>query len=291
MEPKLILVEGLPGAGKTTVARKLKKQLEEQGRSVKYYEVKGRHPTDMAWQAYLTKEEYHQFIAECLNLWMMSKQSISDDELIRRIEEQSWCEGGHVTMAYQKIHFPEDIYGKLTKKLVDKEINRGKVSFEQYRKIHLEKWNKFGQDMMVKNETAIFESSFLQDHIFEILCSYELSDIKIVDYIMELAEAVKYLNPWIAYVRTENIGTLISNTARERANPVDSEKDWFSQIEQWTRNTKFGMKNHLSGRKGVLRLLEERQRLDYLLLDKVGLPVKKFVLEKTDKIVGLELAP
>ena len=48
MEPRLILVEGLPGAGKTAVAERMKQQLEQQGKNVVYYEPKYTHPVDMA---------------------------------------------------------------------------------------------------------------------------------------------------------------------------------------------------------------------------------------------------
>lgn len=273
MEPKLILIEGLPGAGKTTVAKQTKKELEDKGNLVDYYDGKSINPADMAWQAYLTKEEYHQFVAECLTLWMDSEQSITDDELIRRIEEQSFNENGHVTIAYRNINFPDEGYWNLTKQLLDKEIYGGRVSFERFRVIHLQRWGKFAQDMQMKKKTVIFESSFLQNHIFEILNSYDISDEKILDYIMELAHTVMFLSPKILYVKTPNIGKLVSNNAKERANPVDFERDWFTQMEYWTRNTRYGIKNHLSGRKGIIRLLEERQRLDYMILDKVGIPV------------------
>ena len=48
MKNKLILVEGIPGAGKTTTARKIRDELISQGQNVVLYEEGMSHPADMA---------------------------------------------------------------------------------------------------------------------------------------------------------------------------------------------------------------------------------------------------
>ncbi|WP_291569267.1 zeta toxin family protein [Clostridium sp. UBA4548] len=50
MENKLILVEGIPGAGKTTTARIIKERLISEGKNVILYEEGMSHPADMAWK-------------------------------------------------------------------------------------------------------------------------------------------------------------------------------------------------------------------------------------------------
>ena len=59
MNSRLILVEGIPGVGKTTTARKIKAKLIEEGKDVILYEEVMSHPADMAWNAYLKEEEYN----------------------------------------------------------------------------------------------------------------------------------------------------------------------------------------------------------------------------------------
>lgn len=85
MNSRLILVEGIPGAGKTTIARKIKEKLIEEGKDVILYEEGVSHPADMAWNAYLKKEEYDDFIMKCSEMWERSKKSISKEELIPSI--------------------------------------------------------------------------------------------------------------------------------------------------------------------------------------------------------------
>lgn len=50
MNSRLILVEGIPGAGKTTTARKIKEKLIDEGKEAILYEEGMSHPADMAWE-------------------------------------------------------------------------------------------------------------------------------------------------------------------------------------------------------------------------------------------------
>ena len=62
MNSRLILVEGIPGAGKTTTARKIKEKLIDEGKEAILYEEGMSHPADMAWNACLKEDEYNDFI-------------------------------------------------------------------------------------------------------------------------------------------------------------------------------------------------------------------------------------
>lgn len=65
MNSRLILVEGIPGAGKTTTARKIKEKLIDEGKEAIFYEEGMSHPADMAWNACLKEDEYNDFIKKC----------------------------------------------------------------------------------------------------------------------------------------------------------------------------------------------------------------------------------
>ena len=273
MEAKLIMVEGLPGAGKTTVAKRIKKQMEDDGKKVILYGEKSNNPADMAWQAYLTKEEYHSFVADCLDVWLKSNQSISDEELIRRIEAQSQLENGHVAIAYRSIDFPAPEYQVLASKLESKEIYRNGLPFDEFRELHLERWGRFAHNMQLRKETVIFEANFLQNTIFELMFYRGMSDEQILDYLMELADTVKFLEPRFLYVMTQNIESMVDKIAKERALPPDSGRDWYTNFVNWVPATMFGKQHNLSGRKGLIEVLKERQRMDYLVLRKIGIPI------------------
>ena len=57
-EKKLWLIEGIPGSGKSTAARKLGQTLHAQA-----YNEAELHPCDLAWHAVLSRAELDAFIA------------------------------------------------------------------------------------------------------------------------------------------------------------------------------------------------------------------------------------
>ena len=60
MRNRLILLEGLPGTGKSTNSFKLYEQLSLNGKKVDWiHEVSGPHPVLFFTESCMTKEEYH----------------------------------------------------------------------------------------------------------------------------------------------------------------------------------------------------------------------------------------
>ena len=64
MKNRLILVEGIPGSGKSTISKKIRDFLVSKGLDVVLYNEGDLHPTDMAWNALLSKEEYDNVIKD-----------------------------------------------------------------------------------------------------------------------------------------------------------------------------------------------------------------------------------
>lgn len=64
MQHRLILVEGIPGSGKTTLANKIKDYLENKGLTAVLFNEGDAHPADLSWQAYLTTDEYNQLLLD-----------------------------------------------------------------------------------------------------------------------------------------------------------------------------------------------------------------------------------
>lgn len=275
MQHKLILIEGIPGAGKTTTARKMKKDLTEQGFHVNIYEEGMSHPADISWQAVLSKQEYEEFIHECLKLWKSSVKSITSEELVNRIDEQVRLEEDYALLAYTKIRFPEDRYWSLIGKVASKEMCDGRSSLFDFKKIHLKRWSNFAQKARELDEVNVFECAFLQNHIFELMGVYEKSDEEILCYLSELIETVKDLNPKIVYIKPDSVEAVIRKAADERKAPNTSRKDWIDEISGWVSNSNYGMHHNLQGKAGVIEFCSERLRLDQYMLRHLGIPVQE----------------
>lgn len=273
MNSRLILVEGIPGAGKTTTARKIKEKLIDEGKEAILYEEGMSHPADMAWNACLKEDEYNDFIKKCSEMWEGSKKSISKEELISRIQRQTRIEDNNVILAYTKIDFPEDCYWSLIGDVASKEICDGRKSLDEFRDIHLRRWSKFAEQALLNDNIYIFECAFLQNHIFELLGVYEKSDEEIYLYLKSLLETVKSLSPSIVYIEPSSVEDIIIQAANERKSPEGSRPDWIDEVANWVSNMNFGKSHNLKGIGGVFYFCKERLRIDKLMIEKLNVPV------------------
>ena len=273
MNSRLILVEGIPGAGKTTTARKIKEKLIDEGKEAILYEEGMSHPADMAWNACLKEDEYNDFIKKCSEMWEGSKKSISKEELISRIQRQTRIEDNNVILAYTKIDFPEDCYWSLIGDVASKEICDGRKSLDEFRDIHLRRWSKFAEQALLNDNIYIFECAFLQNHIFELLGVYEKSDEEIYLYLKSLLETVKSLSPSIVYIEPSSVEDIIIQAANERKSPEGSGPDWIDEVANWVSNVNFGKSHNLKGIEGVFYFCKERLRIDKLMIEKLNVPV------------------
>ncbi len=273
MNSRLILVEGIPGAGKTTTARKIKEKLIDEGKEAILYEEGMSHPADMAWNACLKEDEYNDFIKKCSEMWEGSKKSISKEELISRIQRQTRIEDNNVILAYTKIDFPEDCYLSLIGDVASKEICDGRKSLDEFRDIHLRRWSKFAEQALLNDNIYIFECAFLQNHIFELLGVYEKSDEEIYLYLKSLLETVKSLSPSIVYIEPSSVEDIIIQAANESKSPEGSRPDWIDEVANWVSNMNFGKSHNLKGIEGVFYFCKERLRIDKLMIEKLNVPV------------------
>lgn len=273
MNSRLILVEGIPGAGKTTTARKIKEKLIDEGKEAILYEEGMSHPADMAWNACLKEDEYNDFIKKCSEMWEGSKKSISKEELISRIQRQTRIEDNNVILAYTKIDFPEDCYWSLIGDVASREICDGRKSLDEFRDIHLRRWSKFAEQALLNDNIYIFECAFLQNHIFELLGVYEKSDEEIYLYLKSLLETVKSLSPSIVYIEPSSVEDIIIQAANERKSPEGSRPDWIDEVANWVSNMNFGKSHNLKGIEGVFYFCKERLRIDKLMIEKLNVSV------------------
>lgn len=273
MNSRLILVEGIPGAGKTTTARKIKEKLIDEGKEAILYEEGMSHPADMAWNACLKEDEYNDFIKKCSEMWEGSKKSISKEELISRIQRQTRIEDNNVILAYTKIDFPEDCYWSLIGDVASKEICDGRKSLDEFRDIHLRRWSKFAEQALLNDNIYIFECAFLQNHIFELLGVYEKSDEEIYLYLKSLLETVKSLSPSIVYIEPSSVEDIIIQAANESKSPEGSRPDWIDEVANWVSNMNFGKSHNLKGIEGVFYFCKEGLRIDKLMIEKLNVPV------------------
>jgi hypothetical protein len=267
----LILIEGIPGSGKSTTARKLEEVLKARAKTVFCFQEGDLHPCDLAWHACVPIDVYE----ELLNTYPEKKVALTK---FTAIDET------YAYVAYGKLDLLPD--HPLFIKLKSYEPYGGKVSLEHFKALHFARWKKFARE---KDAVYIFECAYLQNHVVELMLMYEQSDSYIVSYMKELIETVRPLNLFLIYLCPKDVEWIISNAANERK--TDYPKiwnNWIDDVIAYFENSNYAKTNKLTGYANVIEFFKKRQRLELDIIKQ--LPIRTLVhnVEIDFKQVGLE---
>lgn len=185
MNYKLILIEGLPGTGKTTLSEKIFKLLTEQGVQTELLlEESKKNPSNFFNITGIPKNYFKGFLNE---IPVLTK-----------------------TKNYVFLNL-EDYKGEFTSQLqrydVGNEFNKF-ISVQEYARCTLEWWQNWVQEN-TNESVIILDSAFMQCPINEMIFR-KASDSEIKAYIQAISKIIKSLNPVCIYLRRENAEISIS---------------------------------------------------------------------------------
>lgn len=188
---RLILLEGLPGTGKTTNSYKLYEQLVRNGRDVRWlHEVSQPHPTLFFSEACLTKEEYRRFIekypeaAEMLSgIAEIRATTVGIDYLTaaRRLPGQENAAWYQQLLQYDVMGFP----------------------LERYELVAHEKWEAFARAALRDDAIIILDGSIFQYQIFTYLLN-GAEYPRLAGFVHDIMNMLRPLCPALIYLYREN---------------------------------------------------------------------------------------
>ena len=180
MDYRLILVEGLPGMGKTTLSEKIYKLLSEQGiKTELLLEGNARIPSNFCNIAGVPKGDFTDCIEESI---IAIKKT--DNYIFVNL---SGCS--------------EETAKQLQRYDVGDEFNKF-ISAQEYSRCTLEWWQNWASNISL-DTVLILDSAFMQCPINEMIFR-KASNIEVEAYIRAIAEIIKSLNPVCIYLRREN---------------------------------------------------------------------------------------
>ena len=249
---KLIIIEGIPGSGKTTTAKLIEEHYRTQGKKVIKYQEGDLHPVDLAWCAVMTKEEYDHALETCAEVADTIKQHTkkSDDQYI---------------VAYTHIGLPMKD-PRISELFASREVYGGRVDKEAFLRIHRKLWNDFFQSTH-EEDIAIFECAYLQNHVVELMLIYNCSDNTIVNEVSTLIPNSNTIEVELIYLDCDNVKETIDRVAIQRVSSDKSKwDDWIDLVLKYIKDSEYGKVNHCDSLEDVYAFFEKRIALEHQIM-------------------------
>ncbi|MHB8129718.1 MAG: P-loop NTPase family protein [Mobilitalea sp.] len=260
---RLVLIEGIPGSGKTTISKKIAGYLSSTNRKTNFFEEGDSHPADLAWCACIPFEQFDDIVIDYPAYESLMRQNMYQEE-------------GYMVVAYTR--FPiED--ASFYQRMESYEVYDNRVGLETFVDLHKKKWTSFSKQAMAVDEFTVFECAFLQNHINELLLFHCSSEKEIEDYLLELIHTVKGLNPVMVYLNQPNVYETIRRVSDARFNEK-GEKDWMERVIPYLENSPYGKLHKQKGFEGMVAYFEERKRIELAVIKK--LPIETHIIDNPD---------
>jgi predicted kinase len=261
MKTKLIMVEGIPGSGKSTFAQKIAEYFRNKGIQVNVYNEGQAHPADLAWSACVPLDSLHSLLMKYR-------------ELDSEIRKNMCIDGNYAIIAYTQVR--TDNRG-FYKELENYEVYDNRVPFDVFCDLHYKRWGAFGKQAAENDMLNIFECAFFQNHINELQNFQLASKADIERHLNKLLSYVLSLSPVLIYLSQPDVRETIERIAKER---VSGHGNWIDMAVAYVENTPYGKMNNLRGIDGLIRCIEARKQteLDFLR----SLPIHTVVVENDD---------
>ncbi|UVI32922.1 hypothetical protein [Paenibacillus spongiae] len=244
MSSKLVLIEGLPGFGKTTTAQLVHEILTEMNiKSQLFLEGNLDHPADYEGVAFFNKNEFdallgtHEKVKDLLNNLMIKQ-------------------GRDYFLEYRKIKneygsaFPDE----LLQEVVQHDIYE--LSLDQNRRLVTERWKKFVERALHGAETFVFDCCFIQNPVTMGMIKYDAKKEDVIRYVFELAAIVERLNPLLIYVDQNDLSHSFRKAVKERP------PEWSEGFIEYYTSQGYGKKQNYKGLEGTLQVLQARKKLE-----------------------------
>lgn len=260
-ETKLILVEGLPGSGKTTTAVFVANWLQEHGwNTAVYLEGDLHHPADFESVACLDGSEYRDLLARFpAEAAFLQSQVIQDEEdcfFHYRALQQS-----HPHLAETLIHA-----------LAQHEIYELPIS--KFQQLLRQRWQRFTEMAAASETIFIFECCFLQNPLTMLLGRHDEPVDAAESFILELAEVVRELRPCLVYLHPGEVRDTLTKIAGERPSA------WLDFVIAYHTQQGHGKIMSWQGFDGLVQFYEMRQAIELSLLPR--LPFPSLLVEHTN---------
>lgn len=240
---KLILVEGLCGTGKSTLAERLHVYLTDSGVASRFYDEGAKeHPVSLNGHAFFREAEYKELLERY--------PSAVSEIILRAIRAED-----HYLIPYYEPMTAFAEWDQLYSELQSLELcwtDSPVATLPEFTRAIQGNWARFAERAKITDEVYVLEAVFLQHQIHDLLGLYGADDDQIRQHIMGIAERIAGLHPVLIYLSQREQQTWISLV---RSKPLTEQK---------------------------IAFMEKRKRIEVDLIERLPFPTDFIENEKRD---------
>ena len=269
-DDRLVFIEGIPGSGKSTYAKRLLCNIKNNPESKVFYRNEKPSPLDPDRLAFFDKDQLQEFVVIC-----NSSSPLTKETLIRELERFSTWEDDICAVNWFSFSTTCECNNIHTREFaLAHEICAGKAGIDQYKKLTLKRWRRFSKER-VPEAYYLFEGALFQHPLAELLGYYKAEDKEILDFVEKMLACLPHVIPVLIYIRVSDIKSILTNAAIERR---QEEYSWWNSFCRWVETCPYGRTNQLSGMSGAVYYCKERMRLEKLIMNSI--PIKLDIIDR-----------
>ena len=260
MITKLILLEGIPGSGKSSAGDFVQGLLQRQGLPVRFWrEGDFDHPADFEGVAGLSETDYQDLLARYPHLADL-------------LHEHLTVRGADYLLSYRKLQHghPEAIPQALVDELAGSDVYDG-LPMAEYCRLALDRWRAFCQAAAQSDTVTILECCLLQNPLTVLLARHDADPQAARKHIARIATIIQPLHPLAICLSPSDARAALDRVRAERP------AEWADFVTWYLTGQAYGQTHPIAGWEGVIQFYEMRQRLEVELL--AGLPLPSLVIE------------
>ncbi|WP_194396517.1 hypothetical protein [Microbacterium atlanticum] len=245
----IVLVEGLPGSGKSTTAGDLAAWVGDKGVPAQHWpEGRPDHPVDFEKVSLLTDEEFAHLR--------------DDPESWRTVRAHAErYPDGWIVRDTDRLQLPGDLIGWIRAR----DAYDGDVAPEVHARALSESWRRFGAAVSA-DEVQVWECVLIQNPVCAFIARFDRPPAVLMDHVRGLVAAVRSHNPMLVYLDPGDPDAVLRRVAEERP------EWWLDFVIRYHTEQGFGLRAGLQGFDGYVEFMRMRRELELDLLTRLDLP-------------------